>query len=59
MEKPMMIRGMRKTLPGLNNLFMAGQWVEPGRTMPMVALSGRNAIQSICHQDGRPFVTSS
>jgi len=55
---PMMIRGMSKTLPGLHNLFMAGQWVEPGGTVPMVALSGRNAIQSICHQDGRPFVTT-
>ena len=55
---PMMIRGMSKTLPGLHNLFMAGQWVEPGGTVPMVALSGRNAIQSICHQDGRSFVTT-
>jgi phytoene dehydrogenase-like protein len=55
---PMMIRGMSKTLRGLQNFFMAGQWVEPGGTVPMVALSGRNAIQPICHQVGRPFGTT-
>lgn len=55
---PMMIRGMRKTLPGLGNFYLAGQWVEPGGSVPVVAMSGRNAIQMICHQDGRPFVTT-
>ncbi len=54
---PMMIRGMRKTLPGLRNFYLAGQWVEPGGSVPVVAMSGRNAIQMICHQDGQPFVT--
>jgi len=53
-----MIRGMGKTLPGLRNFFMAGQWVEPGGSVPIVAMSGRNAIQMICHEDGRPFTTS-
>jgi phytoene dehydrogenase-like protein len=54
----MMVQGMRKTLPGLRNFFMAGQWVEPGGSVPVVAFSGRNAVQLICHQDGRPFQTS-
>jgi phytoene dehydrogenase-like protein len=54
---PLMIQGMRKTLPGLHNFYMAGQWVEPGGSVPMAAVSGRNAVQVICHQDGRPFVT--
>jgi phytoene dehydrogenase-like protein len=54
----MMIQGMRKTLPGLRNFYMAGQWVEPGGSVPVVAMSGRNAIQVICHEDGRPFVTT-
>jgi phytoene dehydrogenase-like protein len=55
---PMMLQGMRKTLPGLRNLYMAGQWVEPGGSVPVVAMSGRNAIQVLCQQDGRPFVTT-
>lgn len=54
----MMIQGMGKTLPGLKNFYMAGQWVEPGGSVPVVAMSGRNAIQLICHQDGNEFVTS-
>jgi phytoene dehydrogenase-like protein len=37
---------------------MAGQWVEPGGSVPVVAMSGRNAVQVICHEDGRPFVTT-
>jgi phytoene dehydrogenase-like protein len=53
----LMIRGMDKTLPGLGNLYLAGQWVEPGGSVPVVAMSGRNAIQLLCHQDGRAFVT--
>jgi phytoene dehydrogenase-like protein len=55
---PMMIRGVRKTLPGLRNFYLAGQWVEPGGSLPLSAMSGRNAIQMICHQDGRPFVAT-
>lgn len=55
---PTMIQGMRKTLPGLRNLYLAGQWVEPGGSVPVVAMSGRNAIHVICHQDGLPFVTT-
>jgi phytoene dehydrogenase-like protein len=51
----MMINGMRKTLPGLENFYLTGQWVEPGGSVPVVAASGRNTIQMICHEDGRPF----
>jgi phytoene dehydrogenase-like protein len=53
----MLIWGMRKTLPGLQNFYMAGQWVEPGGMVPVVAMSGRNAIQLICHADRRAFET--
>jgi phytoene dehydrogenase-like protein len=55
---PMMIRGMRKTLPGLRDFYMVGQWVEPGGSVPVVAMSGRNAVQTICHEERRPFVTT-
>jgi len=52
--------GMRmgKTLPGLKNFYMAGQWVEPGGGVPSAAMSGRNVIQIICKQDKKPFATS-
>ncbi len=49
---------MRKTLPGLDNFYMAGQWVNPGGGMPTAAMSGRQTIQSICHRDKKKFVTS-
>jgi phytoene dehydrogenase-like protein len=48
---------MSKTLPGLRNFYMAGQWVEPGGGLPPAAISGRNVIQIICKKDERPFVT--
>lgn len=52
---PLMIQGMRKTLPGLGNFYLAGQWVEPGGSVPLAAMSGRNAIQLLCHADGKKF----
>lgn len=53
----MMGRGMEKTLPGLSNLFMAGQWVEPGGGVPTAAMSARGVIQLICKQDEKAFKT--
>jgi phytoene dehydrogenase-like protein len=55
----MMLAGMRKTVPGLKDFYQAGQWVEPGGSVPVVAMSGRNIIQQICHEDRRRFVASS
>jgi phytoene dehydrogenase-like protein len=54
---PMLIRGVDKTLPGLRNFYMAGQWVEPGGSVPLAAASGRCVIQLICAADGKPFET--
>jgi phytoene dehydrogenase-like protein len=54
----LMIQGLPKTLPKLGDFYMAGQWVEPGGSVPVAAMSGRNAIQLICHEAGRPFQTS-
>ena len=45
----MLLLGVSKTLPGLRNFYMAGQWTEPGGMVPVVAMSGRNAIQMLCH----------
>jgi phytoene dehydrogenase-like protein len=44
----------RRTLPGLENFYMAGHWVDP-LGVPMAALSGRNVVQVICKAEGRRF----
>jgi phytoene dehydrogenase-like protein len=49
-------RGLDKTLPGLENFYMAGQWVEPGGGVPAAAMSGRQVMQKLCRRDGRRFV---
>ena len=49
---------MSKTLPGLSNFYMVGQWVEPGGGLPPAACSGRNLSQILCKQDGKKFVTT-
>jgi len=47
-----------KTLPGLDNFYMAGQWVNPGGGMPPAVMSGNHTIQFICHKDTKKFVTA-
>lgn len=49
---------MSKTLPGLDNFYMVGQWVEPGGGLPPAAFSGRNLTQILCKRDKKPFVTT-
>ena len=51
-------RPMRKTLPGLANFYLAGQWVEPGGGLPAVAMSGRNVVQIICKKERKKFTTT-
>jgi phytoene dehydrogenase-like protein len=55
---PLNILGIKKTLPGLRNFYLVGQWVEPGGSLALAACSGRNAIRIICHTDKKPFQTS-
>ncbi|MBI3942154.1 MAG: NAD(P)/FAD-dependent oxidoreductase [Chloroflexi bacterium] len=44
-----------RALPGLANFYMAGQWVVPGGGVPPCLYSGRQAIQLLCHRDGKTF----
>jgi phytoene dehydrogenase-like protein len=53
----MMGGGMRKTLHGLRNFYMAGQWVEPGGNVQLAAASGRDCLELICRHNDRAFVT--
>ena len=39
------------TLPGLDNFYMAGQWIYPGGGLPPSAQSGKWAIQLICKKE--------
>lgn len=48
---------MRKTLPGLGNFYMVGQWVSPGGGLPSGAMTAREVAQLICARDGRRFTT--
>jgi phytoene dehydrogenase-like protein len=47
-----------RTLPGLSDLFMVGQWTAPFAGTPISALTGRQVVQVLCHRDGVPFRTS-
>jgi phytoene dehydrogenase-like protein len=49
-------KGLSKTLPGLEDFYMVGQWAG-GLGLPNVAAMGRKVIESICKRDGRRFVT--
>ncbi len=49
--------GLAKTLPGLENFYMVGQWVQPGGGLPPAATSAREVIQMICKKDKQNFQT--
>jgi phytoene dehydrogenase-like protein len=50
---------IERTLPCLSRFYMAGQWVTPGGGVPSVLYTGRHAVQLLCREDGKPFVTGS
>jgi phytoene dehydrogenase-like protein len=51
------LKQMKKVLPGLENFYMAGQWVEPGGGLPACIISGRGAAQVICKKDKKKFTS--
>lgn len=52
------LQGIKKTLPGLENFYMIGQWVEIGGGVPGALISGRNVTQIICKKDKKKFITT-
>lgn len=52
------MRPMRQTLPGLQDFYMCGQWVQPGGGLPTGVMSGRRLVKALCKQDGRKFQTT-
>ena len=49
---------MSKTLPGLEDFYMIGQWTTPGGGLPPAVSSGRHLAPILCKKDGREFVTT-
>ncbi|MBI5401829.1 MAG: NAD(P)/FAD-dependent oxidoreductase [Ignavibacteriae bacterium] len=52
------IMGLKKTIKGLENFYMIGQWIEVGGGVPSALMSGRNVTQIICKKDKRKFSTT-
>jgi phytoene dehydrogenase-like protein len=48
---------IHRTLPGLSNFYMAGQWVSPGGGVIPCLMTGKHAVMLLCHQDGKKFET--
>ena len=53
-----MMKGLGKTLPGLENFYMVGQWASAMIGVSTAAISARKQVETICRRDKRPFVTT-
>ena len=47
-----------RTLPGLENFWMVGQWVYPGGGVPAGVATGREVIWKQCKKDKISFTTA-
>ena len=50
-------KGLPRRLPGLDDFYMAGQWVQPGGGLPSGVMTAREVLQLICAHDGVKFHT--
>jgi len=53
-----MMMDLKKTLPGLGNFHMIGQWTTAGGGLPPAVSGGRHVIQILCKKDGKRFVAT-
>jgi phytoene dehydrogenase-like protein len=51
------MKPMSQNLPGLQNMYLCGQWVEPGGGLPTGVMSARRLLKAICKEDGIKFQT--
>jgi phytoene dehydrogenase-like protein len=49
--------GVSKTLPGLQNFYMVGQWAGGTFGISTVCLMGRNLVHELCKKDHKAFRT--
>jgi phytoene dehydrogenase-like protein len=53
-----MVKPISKTLPGLSNFYMVGQWVQAGGGLPSGVMTAREVMKRICKQNGQVFKTT-
>ena len=51
-------KGVSKTLPGLQNFYMVGQWAGGTIGLNTVCLMGRNLVRDLCKKDKKKFKTT-
>jgi phytoene dehydrogenase-like protein len=54
-----MMKPISKTLPGLEDFYMVGQWVQAGGGLPSGVMTAREVMKMICKNDGVKFSTTS
>jgi len=52
------LKGLCRTLPGLANFYMVGQWAGAAIGMTTVAIAGRKLVQTLRKRDGKRFVAN-
>jgi phytoene dehydrogenase-like protein len=53
-----LMKGLPRRLPGLDDFYMVGQWVQPGGGLPTGVMTAREVLQLICKRDGVTFQTT-
>ncbi len=52
------MKGLPRRLPGLDDFYMVGQWVQPGGGLPTGVMTAREVLQLVCKRDGVTFRTT-
>jgi phytoene dehydrogenase-like protein len=53
-----LMKGLPRRLPGLDDFYMVGQWVQPGGGLPTGVMTAREVLQLVCKRDSVKFRTS-
>jgi phytoene dehydrogenase-like protein len=51
-----MMKSIPKVLPGLQNFYMAGQWVQAGGGLPSGQMTAKEVLKLICIRDGKKYI---
>jgi phytoene dehydrogenase-like protein len=57
-DKAKRFQMIKKTVPGIDNFWLSGMWVQPPGGVPTGAMTSRAIIQIICKRDKKRFQTS-
>ena len=57
-DKVKQFRTIKKTVPGLDNFWLSGMWVQPPGGVPTGAMTSRQVIQLMCKKDRKRFITT-